>query len=69
MLAGGVGSAVLELLNRVGLMQKVQVLNLGLPDEFVPHGDKKYLFKDLGLDSDSIKEKITALVKGAGEVK
>ena len=66
-LAGGVGSAVLELLNKAGLMQKVQVLNLGLPDEFVPHGDKKYLFRDLGLDTESIKEKITALVKGAGE--
>ena len=68
-LAGGVGSAVLELLNKAGLMQKVQVLNLGLPDEFVPHGDKKYLFRDLGLDTESIKEKITALVKGAGEAK
>ena len=49
-----ISSAVLELLNKAGLMQKVQVLNLGLPDEFVPHGDKKYLFRDLGLDTELI---------------
>ena len=40
-----------------------------LPDEFVPKGDKKYMIRDLGLDTESIKEKITALVKGAGEAK
>lgn len=67
--AGGVGSAVLELLNNKGLLQTTQVLNLGIPDEFVPHGDKKYLFRDIGLDLDSITAKITALVKGAGEIK
>ena len=67
--AGGVGSAVLELLNNKGLLQTTQVLNLGIPDEFVPHGDKKYLFRDIGLDLDSIIAKITALVKGAGETK
>lgn len=67
--AGGVGSAVLELLNNKGLLQTTQVLNLGIPDEFVPHGDKKYLFRDIGLDLDSIIDKITALVKGAGETK
>ncbi|CAK7037878.1 1-deoxy-D-xylulose-5-phosphate synthase [uncultured Phascolarctobacterium sp.] len=67
--AGGVGSAVLELLNNKGLLQTTQVLNLGIPDEFVPHGDKKYLFRDIGLDLDSITAKITALVKGAGETK
>ena len=68
-LAGGVGSAVLELLNASGLLQEVQVLNLGIPDEFVPHGDKKYLFRDMGLDNGSITEKITAWVKGADEAK
>ena len=68
-LAGGVGSAVLELLNASGLLQEVQVLNLGIPHEFVPHGDKKYLFRDMGLDNGSITEKITAWVKGADEAK
>lgn len=63
-LAGGVGSAVLELLNAKGALQTTGVLNLGIPDEFVPHGDKKYLFRDIGLDLDSIIQKVTTLVKG-----
>lgn len=68
-LSGGVGSEILELLNKQGLLQTTQVLNLGIPDEFVPHGDKKYLFRDLGLDVENITKKITALVKGADETK
>ena len=62
-LAGGVGSAVLETLNEAQLLQKCRVLTLGIPDEFVLHGDKKLLFKDLQLDVDSIVAKTTALVK------
>ncbi len=68
-LAGGVGSAILELLNSKGALQTTQILNLGIPDEFIPHGDKKYLFHDIGLDLDSIVEKIVVLVKGAEENK
>lgn len=64
-LAGGVGSAVLELLNSKGALHNTQVLTLGIPDEFVPHGDKNHLFQDLGLDVASITDKIAALVKGA----
>lgn len=62
-LQGGVGSAVLETLNAVKMLQKCQVLTLGIPDEFVLHGDKKLLFKDLGLDVETIADKIAALVK------
>lgn len=68
-LAGGVGSAILEMLNRNGKLQKTQVLNLGIPDSFVPHGDKKYLFKDIGLDEESIKNKVFNFVKGCDENK
>ena len=63
-LQGGVGSAVLEALNEAQLLTKCRVLTLGIPDEFVLHGDKKLLFKDLGLDVDAIVAKTAAFVKG-----
>ena len=63
-LQGGVGSAVLEALNEAQLLTKCQVLTLGIPDESVLHGDKKLLFKDLGLDVDAIVAKTAAFVKG-----
>ena len=62
-LQGGVGSAVLEALNEAQLLTKCRVLALGIPDEFVLHGDKKLLMKDLGLDVETIADKIAALVK------
>ena len=63
-LAGGVGSEVLEILDDAGLLQQCAVLRLGIPDEFVTHGDKKLLFRDLGLDTDAIVQKAVAFVKG-----
>lgn len=63
-LAGGVGSEVLEILDDAGLLQQCAVLRLGIPDEFVTHGDKKLLFRDLGLDTDAIVKKAVAFVKG-----
>lgn len=63
-LAGGVGSEVLEILDDAGLLQQCAVLRLGIPDEFVTHGDKKLLFRDLGLDTDAIVQKAAAFVKG-----
>ena len=64
-LQGGVGSAVLEALNEAQLLTKCRVLTLGIPDEFVLHGDKKLLMKDLGLDVDAIVAKTIAMVKEA----
>lgn len=63
-LQGGVGSAVLEALNEAKLLQQCQVLTLGIPDEFVLHGDKKLLLRDLELDVPTITRKTLALVKG-----
>lgn len=62
-LQGGVGSAVLETLNEAQILQQCRVLTLGIPDEFVLHGDKKLLMKDLGLDVDAIVAKTIAMVK------
>ncbi|MGD8998934.1 MAG: 1-deoxy-D-xylulose-5-phosphate synthase [Granulosicoccaceae bacterium] len=50
--AGGAGSAIAELLNRHGI--DVPLLQLGLPDEFIDHGDTKSLLAACGLDSGGI---------------
>lgn len=49
---GGMGSAVLEYLSDHGY--KGDVVRLGLPDEFVPHGSQAELYRMVGLDEDSI---------------
>jgi 1-deoxy-D-xylulose-5-phosphate synthase len=53
-LAGGFGSAVMELLEENGLLDKVRVVRMGVPDRIVTHGDAKLLLAKYGLDSDGI---------------
>jgi 1-deoxy-D-xylulose-5-phosphate synthase len=54
-LPGGFGSAVLELLERRGLVADgVLVRRLGLPDQFVTHGDQAKQRAELGIDEDGI---------------
>jgi 1-deoxy-D-xylulose-5-phosphate synthase len=60
---GGAGSAVLESLEAQGLV--VPVLQLGLPDEFVPHGDPQQLLADCGLTREGIVRSIRARLAGA----
>ncbi len=55
---GGAGSAVLETLEKQGIQKKV--LQLGLPDRFVDHGDPARLLKECGLDAEGIHVSITA---------
>jgi 1-deoxy-D-xylulose-5-phosphate synthase len=57
-LAGGFGSAVMELLEEKGLLQKVHVVRLGVADEIVPHGDPKALLAEYGLSADGIAAKV-----------
>ena len=66
-LAGGVGSAILEELNENKLLEQCDVRCFGIPDKFVMHGDKKLLFRDLGLDTPTIAAKAAAFVKGEEE--
>lgn len=63
-LAGGVGSAVLETLNGEKMLDICKVLTLGIPDEFITQGDRKLLFRDLKLDAPNLAETITAWIKG-----
>ena len=53
---GGAGSAVLELLAAEGL--GVPVLQLGLPDRFIEHGDPAKLLSLCGLDAAGIEKSI-----------
>ena len=55
-IAGGAGSAVLEVLQAAGVT--VQVLTLGLPDEHLEHGDPAKLMAMLGLDAAGIEQSI-----------
>src|SRR3954463_4353549 len=55
---GGAGSAVLEALQRRRI--KAAVLQLGLPDRFIDHGDPALQLKACGLDKDGILAAIRA---------
>ncbi len=66
-LAGGFGSAVLELLEEKGLADKVKVVRIGVPDEIVTHGDPKILLANYGLDADGIYSKITETLAAIAE--
>ncbi len=58
---GGFGSAVLEGLQE--LRQNRPVLTLGLPDEFIPHGDLKNLHTVLGLTPIEISNRIQQFIR------
>jgi 1-deoxy-D-xylulose-5-phosphate synthase len=53
---GGAGSAVLEALQAEGL--SLPVLQLGLPDEYVEHGEPGKLMAQCGLDAAGIERSI-----------
>jgi 1-deoxy-D-xylulose-5-phosphate synthase len=53
---GGAGSAVVEYLNREAIA--IPVLQLGLPDEFIDHGDQRTILAGLGLDAAGIEASI-----------
>jgi 1-deoxy-D-xylulose-5-phosphate synthase len=53
---GGAGSAVAEAFAKLGIVKPL--LNLGLPDRFVDHGDQMALLKMEGLDATGIEQSI-----------
>ena len=57
---GGAGSAVAEALASLGIV--TPVLQLGLPDRFVDHGDQAQLLASVGLDKAGIVASIRARV-------
>lgn len=54
---GGLGSAVMEQLADLHLTG-IEVVRLGLPDQFVEHGSPEELYKIVGLDAESIENVI-----------
>ncbi|HEX9445222.1 MAG TPA: 1-deoxy-D-xylulose-5-phosphate synthase [Candidatus Binatia bacterium] len=62
-LAGGFGSAVVELLADEG-MTGVTVRRLGVPDRFIPHGTQDELKKMCGFDKDAIAQAALQMMRG-----
>jgi len=62
-LNGGFGSAILEFLADRGLLNGKTIVRFGIPDRFITHGDKGLLLKEIGLDDESLKEKILQVLK------
>ncbi|MBC15710.1 MAG: 1-deoxy-D-xylulose-5-phosphate synthase [Desulfovibrio sp.] len=60
-LAGGFGSAVLEMLNEEDALTNQKIKRLGLPDEFIEHGTQKELRHLVGIDMAGIKKAAKAL--------
>lgn len=54
--SGGAGGAVNEFLAAASVV--MPLLNLGLPDRFIEHGDPAELLRDCGLDADGIRRQI-----------
>ena len=55
-IAGGAGSAVNEMLLKINTNSKI--LNIGLPDEFIEHGDQEQQKVINGLDGEGITKSI-----------
>ncbi len=55
-ISGGAGSAINEFLNVRNINKPV--LNLGLPDQFLPHGKTEFLLQRAGLDASGIEGSI-----------
>lgn len=67
-LAGGFGSAVLELLEANGRQDEVKVVRMGVADEIVTHGDPKRLLARYGLDADGIYDRVKSSLDSLNEM-
>ena len=61
-IAGGFGSAVSEMLDAEGILG-VPLLRLGVPNEFVLHGKRDELLKQVGLDAEGIARRTLEFVR------
>lgn len=67
-LAGGFGSAILELINDMGL-EDITIKRLGLPDEFIPHGSQEKMRSLYKIDKEGIIRAALDLMNSNLEVK
>jgi 1-deoxy-D-xylulose-5-phosphate synthase len=56
---GGAGSSVNEYVNQKGL--KINIINLGVPDQVISHGSQEDLYRQIGLDKKSLEIKINEI--------
>jgi 1-deoxy-D-xylulose-5-phosphate synthase len=68
-LAGGFGSAILELLESKGLLDSTALVRAGVPDEIVPHGDAKRLLSRYGLDAEGIAQAAKEALRRSDETR
>ena len=59
--AGGAGSAVSEYVAKH--KARPQVLNIGLPDEFIKHGSQSEVREEIGLDAKGIQSQVNSFLK------
>ena len=59
--SGGFGEKVREYLDQ--RVDKPQLLNINLPDEYVEHGNVDILRKEVGIDAETIQNRIEALLR------
>jgi 1-deoxy-D-xylulose-5-phosphate synthase len=64
---GGAGSAVNEFLAQANLL--VPIINLGLPDSFLPHGEREVILADVGLSADGIIRQVEAFMQHLPQTK
>lgn len=62
MLAGGFGSAVMELYEQKGVLKSVTFHRIGITDHFVTHGAQSLMREKEGLDEESIAHKVEGWV-------
>ncbi|MCF7916319.1 MAG: 1-deoxy-D-xylulose-5-phosphate synthase [Candidatus Omnitrophica bacterium] len=60
-LTSGWGQEIATYCNQ-GDFKELQIVNLGLPDKFIPAGKRKELFKEFGLDAESIAKTCRKLI-------
>jgi 1-deoxy-D-xylulose-5-phosphate synthase len=60
-LQGGFGAAVLDYFDAIDYRGKT--LRLGIPDRFIPHGQRNLLLKEIGLDEDGIYRSVNTIIK------
>ncbi len=56
--SGGFGSAVAESMHSIDLERRPDILMIGLPDRFIPHGECPVLLETMGLDPRTLFERI-----------
>ncbi len=68
-LSCGFGSAVAEMLVQEGEISHVQIAHIGLPDQFIEHGDREQLLQLSGLTPDRILQSVLQMLAHNKSVK